>query len=896
MKKEILEALQKLNLNLIPCVVKSKMPSIAWKGYQTKKYNGPIPVIGNAAVLCGRIEGCEPLMVLDLDDPELANTLFDDWERVLRENLVVQTGSGGYHIYVKPRPEDSTQGKRLTNVKGQHMDIQGDGTYVIAPSSIHPNGNEYKIISSTTNIKEVNMTGFINSLSKYGFNTGGSGLPSIDEIAKGVQAGMINNSAFKYSCHLLSRVGLDKETAWYELKEWLKRCTTKHPDEGKLRSVFDHAVQRVERDGIEVNKDMKLDEEKIPDLKSQTEWTEWLSKYIGNNEAVDDLNKKFVLNIDNKILKHMIKKYPASFIDLVKMCLSDYSLDLRVELTMDTNTSIKDIRPEVGNSILCFEAEVMAVEERQTYTKSALFKCPNCDATQQLNCNEYHIIPTERCHCKKKSILGIVENDNIETDFIQNIYIRESMDEARHGSPLAFKCRLFGDIVGETYVGQRKRIIGQLRSLPTGKRNTNEVVIDVLSITSLDEMEITMPTDEELKEWKERVKDPNFFDSLANTDFAPDVIGHSDIRKSLLLSMAGSPKTQHRINNIHILLLGDPGTAKTTLIERVDEAAYKSVMTGGKGNSAAGLTGGMDRIAPNMPFVFLPGVMTLVNKGIALIDEIDKMRDHDQDSLLIGMSKGYIPINKVGVHGILPADTTIIATANPKGGRQWISGRGITEQTNLKTPLLSRFDVIWLVRDDVDEYTDTRLSKHIVAQMNPHHEKLQNAEKIMRYMNYVKTLNPELTEEAQNKITEFYVRLRKLSVEKETIPIDPRKTEALAKLAMAHARLLMKEKADESDVKIALSLMESALNSFGTSMEEGKSQSFIIDEKKLNKEDTIWNCIKEITDDSGNFTLETLVEKLSNTKFFDEEQAKKVIRSWEKGSRILSNGDGTFRT
>jgi len=184
-KKENVKILRELGLNLIPCGLKSKRPSIEWKPYQTSQYKGDIPDSGNAAVICGRITGCTPIIVLDLDSPELSTILFEDFEKIKQKTLVVQTGSGGHHIYIRPRKEDSTAGKRLTNNKGQHMDIQGDGTYVIAPGSIHPNGNEYKIISSTTQIMEIDLTGFINTLPKYGFNTEGSGLQPVNDIAKG---------------------------------------------------------------------------------------------------------------------------------------------------------------------------------------------------------------------------------------------------------------------------------------------------------------------------------------------------------------------------------------------------------------------------------------------------------------------------------------------------------------------------------------------------------------------------------------------------------------------------------------------------------------------------------------------------------------------------------------
>ena len=153
------------DFNLIPCKDRSKEPSVfTWKEYQTKKYTEPITCI-NKAVIMGSISG--GTAVIDIDSPGLENRIFDDFEKIKRKTYVVKTGSGGIHIYVKPiRP---VQTKRLDNDEGEHIDIQAEGTYVIAANSIHPNGNKYEIISSTTDIMEMDLDGFIQGLSVFGY-------------------------------------------------------------------------------------------------------------------------------------------------------------------------------------------------------------------------------------------------------------------------------------------------------------------------------------------------------------------------------------------------------------------------------------------------------------------------------------------------------------------------------------------------------------------------------------------------------------------------------------------------------------------------------------------------------------------------------------------------------
>lgn len=123
------------DFNLIPCKDRSKLPSISWKEYQTVKYTQPITSV-NKAVILGPISG--GIVVIDIDAPGLEKRIFDDFEKIKRKTLVVKTGSGGIHIYVKPLR--SVQTKRLDNDEGEHIDIQSEGTYVIAANSIHPNG------------------------------------------------------------------------------------------------------------------------------------------------------------------------------------------------------------------------------------------------------------------------------------------------------------------------------------------------------------------------------------------------------------------------------------------------------------------------------------------------------------------------------------------------------------------------------------------------------------------------------------------------------------------------------------------------------------------------------------------------------------------------------------
>ena len=889
-RTENIKFFKELGLNCFPIKEKQKEADYRYNGANTK-LNQPIKDNENYGIVTGKVSGCKTAVVIDIDAPELNKIIFDDWDMILKQTLVVQTGRGGYHVWVYPNEDEILQTKRLTNNKGQHMDIQATGVYVMGPGSIHNNGNEYKIISSTSTIKKINVGKFVQSLEKHGFDINGRGLGSIEEISKGVKPGAISDSCFKLSCHLLSIVGLDQDTAWKEIERWYASCPIDDNQRSisKIKATFKNAVRRVERDGTQRSK--------IKDMQpvSPEGWQELLNTYVCDNQLFDELNNKFIVNVDDEKIQECMRKYPASFFDMIKESVRECGVeDTKVELLMTPNITMGELKPTLGDKIICFDCEVRSIEERQTYTLKADYICEMCKEVITKRVNEDRYISVGKCDCKKRGKLNIIRG-SIIADYVRGIWISESVDEAKHNTPQHYKCRMFGDIVGEAFVGQRKRIIGQFKSIPTNGE-FNDIVIDTIDVMGLDDKQSQISSEEEINEFKERIENDGdkFLEKLADEYYT--VIGNDEIKQSCILASCGAPATSRKINKLPILLLGDPGAAKSTVMEETLEFNFKSILTGGRGNTGAGLTGGMDRPAPNMPLVFLPGALTIANDGLAGIDEIDKCNDDTRESLLIAMAKGHVPINKVGVHGVLPTRTTIIATANPTGGR-WKDGVPVLDQTKLSEPLLSRFVLIFLIKDEIDEYKDTTISTHIMSQMSNETEKQIDTDKLMRYITYVKKFNPLLTQEAMKAITDYYVKLRALSKDQDTIPIDPRKTEGLAVIAMANARLHMKEEADITDVNVAIKLFEAMLASFGIKVDDtGKVQNMFKTEKEQTKDDFVIECINTVSSNGEeNFSELQLNDALCNGKFFDEDKARRKIFECIKIGRISLNQDGTYR-
>lgn len=266
---------QALGLNTIPCLPKDKRPAIAWKEYQTKKFEGTIGLDMNRAVICGITSG--NLVVIDVDSPEVINEIFTDFETIKKKTLVVQTGSGGWHVYVKPKGKiPSTQ--RLTNSKNQHIDIQCNGTYVIAPGSTHPNGNKYEVKSSVTTIESVDLDAILAHLGTLGFV--GTKEINIEDIARGglVKGTKVRNDAlFRLALHLMQTAKLPEDVAWDEIKRWNSTNIPPIPD-SELKATFQSAAKRVKPEAIPISDVLQKIEfpnfKKLGEVSSQDEGKE----------------------------------------------------------------------------------------------------------------------------------------------------------------------------------------------------------------------------------------------------------------------------------------------------------------------------------------------------------------------------------------------------------------------------------------------------------------------------------------------------------------------------------------------------------------------------------------------------------------------------------------------
>ena len=228
----------------------------------------------------------------------------------------------------------------------------------------------------------------------------------------------------------------------------------------------------------------------------------------------------------------------------------------------------------------------------------------------------------------------------------------------------------------------------------------------------------TIFTEEEEQEFLELSRRPDLYDALARS-IAPSIYGNLDIKKAIVcLLMGGSkkilPDGMKLRGDINVLLLGDPGTAKSQLLKFTEKVAPTAIYTSGKGSSAAGLTASVQRDHTTREFYLEGGAMVLADGGVVCIDEFDKMRDEDRVAIHEAMEQQTISIAKAGITTILNSRTSVLAAANPVFGR-YDDLKSPGENIDFQTTILSRFDMIFIVRDDHERGRDESIARHVMG-------------------------------------------------------------------------------------------------------------------------------------------------------------------------------------
>ncbi|QLL32716.1 hypothetical protein HG536_0D02380 [Torulaspora globosa] len=365
-------------------------------------------------------------------------------------------------------------------------------------------------------------------------------------------------------------------------------------------------------------------------------------------------------------------------------------------------------------------------------------------------------------------------------------------------------------------------------------------------------------TEEEEREFRKMSRDRGIIDKVISS-MAPSIYGHKDIKTAVACSLfSGVPKNvngKHAIRgDINVLLLGDPGTAKSQILKYVEKTAHRAVFATGQGASAVGLTASVRKDPITREWTLEGGALVLADKGVCLIDEFDKMNDQDRTSIHEAMEQQSISISKAGIVTTLQARCSIIAAANPNGGR-YNSTLPLAQNISLTEPILSRFDILCVVRDLVDEEADERLAAFVVdshvrshpdsgldddekedkrgnneaedddmdeesARMSARQRRLDRQRKkeeevspisqelLIKYIHYARTkIHPKLHQMDMNKVSRVYADLRRESISTGSFPITVRHLESILRIAESFAKMRLSEFVSSWDLDRAIKVV-----------------------------------------------------------------------------------------
>jgi len=581
--------------------------------------------------------------------------------------------------------------------------------------------------------------------------------------------------------------------------------------------------------------------------------------------------------------------------------------------------SLRQINAEIINKMTSVSGMVVRSSEVKPLAKEITYKCSND--------HEFHITlekgmtvpPLYRCgidpKCTSKEFT--IQPDKSRFIDFQIARLQELPEDLPPGQlPHYVDVTIKQDLVDNARPGDRIILTGIVRieqEYFVGARSTSGLYrlrIDGNNIEFLGgrgsktsrktEREEVSPEEEKII--KSLSGNPDIYNRLVDS-FAPHIQGHTLIKEAILLLIAGS--TQRLLQDgtkirgdINIFLVGDPGTAKSEMLKFCARIAPRGLYTSGRGSTAAGLTAAVVRDKSGI-MMLEAGAVVLGDQGLVCIDEFDKMKPEDRSALHEVMEQQSASIAKGGIVATLNARTSILAAANPMYGK-YDPFKNITENVNLPIPLLTRFDLIFVVRDIPSKEKDSRIAKHIINLYTPggnDTRSLIDSDILTKYLSYSKRINPVLTKEAEDKILAYYMKMRNVESE-EMITVTPRQLEGLIRLATARARLLMKDQVEAEDAERAIFLIESMLRDAGVDVNTGKVDLGVLQGRahsEVSKMQLFMDVLKSLEGDNKMAVEERLfIKELVKSGKFTEEEARNYLRRMLREASIYESKPGHY--
>jgi replicative DNA helicase Mcm len=582
--------------------------------------------------------------------------------------------------------------------------------------------------------------------------------------------------------------------------------------------------------------------------------------------------------------------------------------------SLPVTTPMRNIGSEHIGKLIMLEGIIVRATPASPMITRAAFKCRRCATITYVNQTGQFIRAPFKCSDPTCSRTGAFELVQEQSEFIdsQQMRIQERPEDLPPGQlPRWINVDIIGrDLADIARPGDHISIVGMVRAtvstLPKGGKlrifrlSVEAVYIDVVS----KEPELVLISPEEEKKILELAKDPWVHRNIMRS-IAPSIYGYEHVKEAIMyLLFGGVAKALPDISirgDMNVLIVGDPGTAKSQLLQYVSRIAPRGLYTSGRGTTAAGLTAAVLRERDG-GMTLEAGALVLADKGVACIDEIDKMRPEDRVAIHEAMEQHTVSVAKGGIVATLNARTAVLAAANPSLGR-YNPFETVTNNIALPVTILSRFDLIFVLKDVPEKEQDAKMSEHI---LNLHRRGMAlteapiPADLLRKYISYAKSIKPILADEALQRLKDFYLAMRSASETEGTpIAITARQLESLVRIAEARARMAFRKEILAEDAEAAVAIMQRSLEEVGIDVSSHKMDIDLIMTGKpksaRDKLQVILSTIVEMEKETGMVEKSALIEKLETERDVIRSEAEKLLGQLEKEGTIYSPKSGYLK-